>query len=59
MDSWKKSTRCNSGACVEVWSGEYVVAVRDSRGGEGPLLVFWATDWRAFLAGLDAIGSAR
>ncbi|MFY1668657.1 DUF397 domain-containing protein [Plantactinospora sp. WMMB334] len=52
---WRKSSRSNSsgGACVEV-AGNLpgVVAVRDSKDPDGPVLGFGAAAWRNFLTGL-------
>jgi Domain of unknown function (DUF397) len=50
--TWRKSLRSqNSGACVEVaWVGDRI-GVRDSRSPVGPVLVFTANEWRAFLSG--------
>lgn len=43
----------NGGNCVEVASNlPGVVAVRDSKDRQGPTLIFGATDWQAFTAGL-------
>ena len=53
ITDWRKSSRSESGSCVEVGSGEAVVGVRDSKGREaGPVLTFGAEDWKRFLAGL-------
>lgn len=55
---WRKSTRSgdNGGQCVEVamLDGGYV-ALRDSKDkGAGPVLVFTASEWEAFIAGAVA-----
>ncbi len=53
---WRKSSRSGTeGNCVQVahnLSG--VVAVRDSKDPDGPVLVFSVEAWRAFVAGLKA-----
>ncbi len=59
--AWRKSSFSsgNGGACVEVAavpgatgdSGR-VVALRDSKDPAGPVLVFTADAWQAFLAGV-------
>ena len=57
--AWRRSARCNGGACVEVGQGQAVVAVRDTRDREaGPVLTFDAGDWRAFTERLkrEAVG---
>ncbi len=51
---WKKSSRSGSqGNCVEVATNlRGIVAVRDSKDREGPVLVFTPEDWRDFLTDL-------
>lgn len=51
---WKRSTRCSSGACVEValCGCPQPVSVRDGKDPAGPVLTFDAQSWRDFLAGL-------
>ncbi|MFE7191797.1 DUF397 domain-containing protein [Kitasatospora sp. NPDC057541] len=54
--SWVKSSHStNGGQCVEV-SASFpgAVPVRDSKDPEGPALVFPASAWRAFVAGVQA-----
>jgi len=55
--SWRKSSYSNAsgGDCVEVASGlPGVVPVRDSKQAEeGPVLLFEATAWAAFLSSVD------
>jgi hypothetical protein len=50
---WRKSTRSGtSGECVEVADNlPGVVAVRDSRDPDGPVLTFDPAEWRAFIDG--------
>ncbi|MGC4857178.1 DUF397 domain-containing protein [Micromonospora sp. DT4] len=53
---WRKSSRSNGsgGACVEVADNlSGLVAVRDSKDPDGPVLVFEPEAWRAFV-GLGA-----
>ncbi|BCJ58873.1 DUF397 domain-containing protein [Micromonospora endophytica] len=50
---WRKSTRSsgNSGNCVEVADNlARVVAVRDSKDRQGPVLTFTPATWRSFVA---------
>jgi uncharacterized protein YukJ len=53
--SWRKSSYSNQdgGACVEV-SDDFaaVVPVRDSKRRHGPVIVFAANDWAAFVTAL-------
>ena len=50
--SWRKSSRCSHGDCVEVGARpSATVAVRDtSHRGTGPCLIFTPTAWRSFIA---------
>ncbi|WP_067572544.1 DUF397 domain-containing protein [Nocardia acidivorans] len=49
---WYKSSRSDSGKqCVEVFHGEDVTKVRDTKDdGHGPILEFPADDWVRFVA---------
>ena len=51
---WKKSRRSNGQAnCVEVARNvPGIVAVRDSKNLDGPVLVFTPGEWQAFTAGV-------
>lgn len=51
MPAWKRSTRCDSGTCVEVASLKDGVVVRDSKDPEGPVLRFTHDEWHAFILG--------
>jgi hypothetical protein len=54
---WRKSSRSNgSGQCVQVADVSGVVAMRDSKNPDGPVLVFAADEWRAFV---DAVAKGR
>jgi hypothetical protein len=52
--SWQLSSYTNgNGACVEVATlPEGGRAIRDSKDRSGPILVFTAAEWRAFVAGV-------
>lgn len=43
--NWRRSSRCDSGCCVEVALGEGLVHVRDSKNPSGPVLVYAADDF--------------
>lgn len=49
---WRKSTRSGNNGCVEVALDTTGVAVRDSKDRTGPVLLFTAHEWDAFLAGV-------
>ncbi|MFI1253041.1 DUF397 domain-containing protein [Streptomyces netropsis] len=54
---WRKSSRSgnNGGGCVEIADHiPGIVPVRDSKNPQGPVLVFPATAWTAFIAGVQA-----
>jgi len=62
---WRKATASGNGGsnCVEVAFHEEAVLVRNSRHSSGPMLVFTANEWAAFLDGarrgeFDAAGAA-
>jgi Domain of unknown function (DUF397) len=50
---WRKSTYSGANGCVEVAVVDGQVAVRDSKQqGAGPVLVFTAHEWEAFVGGV-------
>jgi hypothetical protein len=49
---WRKSTRSNSGGCVEVAVINTQVAVRDSKHRDGAILWFTPVEWEAFIGGV-------
>ncbi|WP_458086508.1 DUF397 domain-containing protein [Streptomyces malaysiensis] len=51
--AWFKSSRSNGqSACVEVaFLKSGIVAARDSKADDGPVLVFTAQEWTAFVSG--------
>jgi hypothetical protein len=51
---WRKSTRCNSNACVEVAKVDGQYLVRDSKNPETTALSFTESEWTAFTAGVMA-----
>lgn len=53
--SWRASSRCSNGTCVEVGSGPAVVGVRDTKLRDtSPVLEFGSEAWRRFTARLKA-----
>jgi Domain of unknown function (DUF397) len=48
---WRRSSRCETGACVEMARIGGTIAIRDSKDVAGPVLIFSAEEWAAFLAG--------
>ena len=57
---WCKSSYSSAnGACVEVAQNlPEIVAIRDSKNPDGPKLLISPADWKTFLSGLRAGGSA-
>lgn len=51
---WRKSTYCDTSACVEVGRIGDRIALRDSKDPEGPVLQFDRQEWNAFVAGVGA-----
>ena len=47
---WRKSSRCETGACVEVARIDGMVAIRNSE--DAALLIFSPDEWTAFVAGV-------
>ncbi|MFF0437192.1 DUF397 domain-containing protein [Streptomyces sp. NPDC004327] len=56
--TWRKSSYSNdeAGACLEVADNLPLVPVRDSKNPTGPALLFAATAWSAFVAGVKREG---
>jgi hypothetical protein len=50
--TWHRSTRCSSGACVEVAALGRSVLVRDAKENDGPKLAFASGAWMSFVATL-------
>ncbi|HET8684599.1 MAG TPA: DUF397 domain-containing protein [Micromonosporaceae bacterium] len=55
---WRRSSWCESNACVEVGRGRGRVVVRDSTDPDGPVLSFPPQEWAAFVDWLKH-GSGR
>lgn len=51
---WRRSSRCESGLCVEVARVGGGAAVRDAKDPAGPVLSFDAVSWKALLDGIRA-----
>jgi hypothetical protein len=49
---WRKSSRCDSGACLEVAVIDNGILVRDSKNSAGPVLRFGRSEWNAFIEGI-------
>jgi hypothetical protein len=50
--TWRKASRSlATGACVEVAPASGQIAVRDSKDPDGPILLYTADEWAAFLDG--------
>ncbi len=48
---WHTSTYSGGSGCVEVAFVDGQVGVRDSKDRQGPMLVFTANEWEAFIGG--------
>jgi hypothetical protein len=53
LANWRKSSRSgpNCDNCVEVAFIDQAIAVRDSKNPTGPVLIFTADEWDAFVGG--------
>jgi hypothetical protein len=49
---WRKSTRCNGGACIEIAIQDDAILLRSSADPDGPVLAFTSAAWRDLIAGL-------
>ena len=49
--TWRKSSHSVNNGCVEVAFVDGQVGVRDSKDRQGPMLVFTANEWEAFIGG--------
>jgi hypothetical protein len=49
--TWRTSARSGGNGCVEVGLVDGQIAVRDSKDRRGPVLLFTAHEWEAFLGG--------
>lgn len=49
---WRRSSKCAGGSCVEASLLDGQVAMRDSKDANGQVLLFSASEWHAFLAGV-------
>jgi hypothetical protein len=47
--NWRRSTRCESGGCVEVARLGDEVGMRDSTDPNSPVLLFTPVDWKTFV----------
>jgi len=54
MTVWRRSRRCEAGACVEVSGDQDKVLIRDSKDPDGPVLTFTAGFWEWLLERLAA-----
>ena len=50
--AWRTSSLCDLNGCVEVAILEDRVVVRAAKDRAGPVLVFTATEWEAFVGGV-------
>ncbi len=57
--SWRKSSKCANGTCVEVAATDGGILMRDNKQTAGPVLSFDRGTWVGFLDGLRAGGFDR
>jgi hypothetical protein len=50
--AWRTSSLCDLNGCVEVAVLDDRVVVRDAKDRAGPVLVFTASEWEAFVGGV-------
>lgn len=51
---WRKATYSGQGNCVEVAPSGNLIAVRDSKNVDGPVLLYSRAAWRRFILDLKA-----
>jgi|tagenome__1003787_1003787.scaffolds.fasta_scaffold20975652_2 hypothetical protein len=51
---FRRASFCGSSGCVEVAFDGDLVALRDSKRADSPVLVFDSEEWQAFLSGVKA-----
>lgn len=54
LSEWRRSTRCDSGTCVEVANDEGQVQIRDGKRPEGGVIVLKPETFSEFIAGIKA-----
>jgi predicted secreted Zn-dependent protease len=54
LAAWRRSSRCTNSGCVEVAVLEHLIAVRDSKQTQSPVLTFNIEEWRTFIEGVKA-----
>ena len=52
--TWRRSSRCTGGTCVEVAKVDGQYLVRDGKNPERPAHAFTEAEWLAFVAGVKA-----
>jgi uncharacterized protein DUF397 len=50
---WRRGSRCESGACIEVACVDDEFMIRDSKKPGGPILTFSRAEWQTFVAGVN------
>jgi hypothetical protein len=51
-DSWKKSSYCNGGDCVQVAQAGDSILFGDSKNPDGPVLTFTLAEWNAVITSI-------
>jgi hypothetical protein len=53
-EGWRRSSFCSNSTCVQVAGRGDVVAIRDSKVTDSPVLQYTIDEWRAFVEGVKA-----
>ncbi|MFB9450732.1 DUF397 domain-containing protein [Dactylosporangium vinaceum] len=56
---WRRSSKCDSAGCVDVWLDASSVQVRNSTDEDGPVLRFDVAAWAVFVRGVAALSAER
>jgi hypothetical protein len=56
---WRKSSRCEGGACIEVAVRGNAILLRSSTDPDGPILAFTPAAWQDLIVGLKQVAPVR
>jgi Domain of unknown function (DUF397) len=52
---WRKSSRCNNGACIEIAVQDDAILVRSSADQDGPIIALSLAAWRDLIIGIKRL----